>query len=213
MRYVALLRLGTCALVAAVASPLLAGCGGGSKHASTTASTPASTQASKPASNGPAAKHPRHSGQVSRSHGVAVRVPRGWHAVQPTTRATTWPVPLRATASFGLARVTGNAACSKAVIRALRARPHGVYILVSEYTKPQPAGFPSPPPLRPRGDLSHLDLRPAEVECWDYGLSGAARFRDHGRAFYVEVLLGRDVTAAERRRALQALASLRVGRG
>jgi hypothetical protein len=142
---------------------------------------------------------------------VAIQIPNGWHKLKPKAHARVWPVPLRAVATFDLPPLPANASCSKAVIDALRASPHGVYMLIAEYTKPQPAGFPSPPPIGPRGDLRHLDLRPAEVECWDDGLSGAARFTDHGRAFYAEVLLGRDVTAAERRQALRTLASLHVG--
>lgn len=213
MSDVALLRPGAGLTTAAVAAALLAGCGGGSKNAS----NPASTQASGPAtsaSTAPTATKPppRASGHVSRSRGVSIRVPRGWHEVRPRTRATVWPVPLRATATFRLPPIHANASCSKAVIDALRASPHGVYMLIAEYTKPQPHGFPSPPPIGPRPNLAHLDLRPAEVECWDDGLSGAARFTDHGRAFYAEMLLGRDVTAGERRKALRALASLRVGR-
>lgn len=209
---VAPLRLGTCTAAAALAAAALAGCGGGSKHEPAGGSIPVSKPpptTSPPASGRPAAG--RAEGHVERSHGVAVTVPRRWDAVRPVMHARTWPVPLRAIAPFKLARVTGNASCSKAVIGELERRPHAVYILVAEYTKPQPKGFPSPPPLGPRPDLAHLDLRPAEVECWDGGLSGAARFRDHGRGFYVEVLLGHDVTAAERRRALHALASMRIG--
>jgi hypothetical protein len=213
MSDVALLRPGAGLTTAFVAATLLAGCGGGSKNAS----NPASAGASKPATTAPttmspAAKPRPRSGHVSRSRGVSIRVPRGWHDVRPRTRAKVWPVPLRATASFRLPPLHANASCSKAVIDALRASPHGVYMLIAEYTKPQPHGFPSPPPIGPRPNLAHLDLRPAEVECWDDGLSGAARFTDHGRAFYAELLLGRDVTAAERRKALRALASLRVGR-
>jgi hypothetical protein len=144
---------------------------------------------------------------------VAIRIPNGWHKLKPRAHARVWPVPLSAVATFNLPPLPANASCSKSVIDALRASPHGIYMLIAEYTKPQPAGFPSPPPIGPRTDLRHLDLRPAEVECWDDGLSGAARFTDRGRAFYAEMLLGRDVTKAERRRALNALASLRVGGG
>jgi hypothetical protein len=120
-------------------------------------------------------------------------------------------VPIRVLASFPLPRLSANLACPKEVLASMP--PHGVYILVAEFTKPEPAGFPPPPPIAARGDLAHLDLRPAEVECWDGGLSGAARFTDHGRAFYAEVLLGPKVTAAERRRALASLASLSVSSG
>jgi hypothetical protein len=207
---VARLRVGMGVMAAAIAGALVIGCGGGTNHASTTAPRVASTPPTSPQRPAP---HPRRTGRVSRTRGVGIRVPYGWHAAHPATHARTWPVPLKVAASFRLPRLSGNAACSRAVIDALTRTPHGVYVLVAEYTKPQPAGFPSPPPLRPRGDLAHLDLRPAEIECWDGGLSGAARFTDHGRAFYVEVLLGHDVTAAERRRALHTLASLRVGRG
>jgi hypothetical protein len=119
-----------------------------------------------------------------------------------------WPKPLTVASTFRIRRASANASCPKNVLSSMP--PHGIYILVAEYTKPRPRGIPAGLPPGPRGDLRHLDIRPSEVECWDGGLSGAKDFTEHGRSFRVEVLLGPRVTAAERRRALNALASLRV---
>jgi hypothetical protein len=88
--------------------------------------------------------------------------------------------------------------------------PDGVYAVVAEYTDPPPKGIPRLTGLGPRPDFRHLNIRPAEVECWDNGLSGAADFRDHGRAYRVEVLLGARVSAARRRRVLDSLNTLRL---
>jgi hypothetical protein len=118
-----------------------------------------------------------------------------------------WPVPLKVVSSFRIARASSSAACPRNVIASMP--PNGVYILVAEYTKPRPRGIPAGLPPGPRGDLSKLDIRPAEVECWQ-GLSGAKDFKYHGRAYRVEVLLGKRVTAAQRRRALQVLGSLKL---
>jgi hypothetical protein len=137
-----------------------------------------------------------------------MRVPRGFTPTRKVGSAQSWPVPLHVLASFPIRRGAANAACPRPVLESMP--PDGIYMLVAEYTKPPPPGFPAGTPIGARGDLAHLDLRPAEVECWDAGLSGTARFRDHGRDFYVEVLLGPKVTASQRRRALQALASLTV---
>jgi hypothetical protein len=85
----------------------------------------------------------------------------------------------------------------------------GVYMVVSEYTQPPPPGIPKGLPVGPRGDLRRMNIRPEEVECWD-GLGGFARFREHGRSFYVEALFGRKVTPERRRRALAVLAGVKV---
>jgi hypothetical protein len=137
-----------------------------------------------------------------------MRVPSGWHApAKPITRRN-WPVPLKVTASFPIHRIAGNASCPRNVIRSFP--PDGVYLLVAEFTKDRPPGVPPRGQLPPRGDLSRLDIRPSEVECFEEGLSGAKDFTENGRSFRVEILLGRRVSAARRRAALEALGSLRL---
>ena len=120
-----------------------------------------------------------------------------------------WPRPLEVASSFRIVHTSANVSCPTEVLASMP--PDGVYVVVAEYTNPPPKGIPAPTGLGPRPDLRHLDLRPAEVECWDSGKSGAADFIDHGRAYRVEVLLGARVSAARRQKALDALATLRLG--
>jgi len=185
-----------------------AGCGHSSRHAS---SQPALTQAGTPPS-APGRTTPRHPGQrgaVPKSAGIAIHVPRHWAVSRKAISPRTWPRPLAVAASFPIHHLGANAACSKDVLASIP--PHGSFILVSEYTKPRPPGYPPLTPFGTRGDLARLNIRPSEVECWE-GLGGTAHFMDHGRAFFVEVLLGKRVTPAERRRALASLATFRVTR-
>ena len=203
-------RLGAAALAACAAAGSLVACGGGGGASTRTAPEPApgarahgATGPSGPTTPAPATKHAR-----ARARSVKVAVPRGWTQSHRIGSRRSWPVPLRVIASFPIEGRSSNAACPKAVLDAMP--PDGVYILVAEYTKPRPRGIPASLPIRPRGDLDHLDIRPSEVECWE-GPSGAARFADHGRDFYVEVLLGVRAGAKQRRRALDTLASLDVG--
>ena len=186
-----------------------AGCGHSSRHAS---SQPALTQPGT-APSAPGKATPRHSGQggaAPKSAGIAIHLPRHWVVSRKAISPKTWPRPLAVAASFPVHHLGANAACSKDVLASIT--PHGVFILVSEYTKPPPPGYPPLTPFGTRGDLTHLNIRPSEVECWE-GLGGTAHFVERGRAFFVEVLLGRRVTPAERRRALASLASFRVTRG
>jgi hypothetical protein len=138
-----------------------------------------------------------------------MRLPRELTSYPKAVSRHSWPRPLEVASSFRIARTSASVSCPKEVLASMP--PDGVYVVVAEYTDPPPKGIPSPKGLGRRPDLSHLDIRPAEVECWDNGLSGAAEFLDHGRAFRVEVLLGARVTAARRQKALDALASLRLG--
>jgi hypothetical protein len=138
-----------------------------------------------------------------------MRLPRELTSYPKAVSRRSWPKPIEVVSSFPIARTSANVSCPKEVLASMP--PDGVYVAVSEYTDPPPRGIPRPTDLGPRPDLRHLDIRPAEVECWDDGLSGATRFLDHGRAFRVEVLLGARVSAARRQKVLDALASLRFG--
>jgi len=197
------------ALAVAAAAALAAGCGQSSKHASSSngqtvqRSTTAPTETDRSGGS-------RHNPVAKSSSGITIRLPRHWAASHGVVSPKTWPRPLAVAASFPIHHLGANAACSKEVLASIP--PDGVFILVSEYTKPAPPGYPPITAFGRRGDLRHLDIRPSEVECWE-GLSGAAHFVDHGRDFYVEVLLGKRITAAQRRHALEALATLRVTRG
>jgi hypothetical protein len=136
-----------------------------------------------------------------------MRLPPGLAVARKASSGRSWPVPRAVVASFPIHRASANALCPASVIASMP--PDGVYIVVAEYTKPPPPGIPPGNPPGPRGDLTHLNIRPSEVECWN-GPGGSVSFREHGRDYHVELLLGRRVTAAQRRRALAALASLRV---
>jgi hypothetical protein len=188
---------------AALAVP---GCGGGSTSGSSSAARESTSTTSAPQPSHPA----RRPGSAARrrADAVRIRVPRGWQVPARSVRRRNWPVPLKIAASFPIHHVSGNASCPYNVLR--RMPPDGVYILVAEFTTDRPAGVPPRGQLPPRGDLGRLDLRPAEVECWDHGLSGAKDFTENGRSFRVEILLGARVSAERRRRALEALASLRI---
>ena len=186
-----------------------AGCGHSSRHAS---SQPVRAHAGTPTS-APGTTTPRHSGQPNaapKSAGIAIHVPRRWVVSRKAVSPRTWPRPLAVAASFPVHHLGPNAACSHVVLSSIT--PHGVFILVSEYTKPAPPGYPPLTPFGTRGDLTHMNIRESEVECWE-GLGGTAHFMDHGRAFFVEVLFGTRTTAAERRRALAYLATFSVTRG
>ena len=188
----------------------IAGCGGGDKKAHT--SEPVKTETGGDFQPSPAPSGPSGASGPSGKRGggaVKVDVPKGWSTPGLRASAGAWPRPVTALSSFRIRRLPANAACPRSVLAEMP--PDGVYVLVSEYTNPRPKGFPPHGKLGPRPDLGKLDLRPAEVECWDEGLSGQADFAEHGRGFHVEVLLGAKVTSEQRRRALAALASLRLG--
>jgi hypothetical protein len=191
--------------LAAVCLVLASGCGSKSNHASAPVAPP-TTGPSTTTPTTPAQGNPP-SGTVHRSHGVAAQVPRGWSVAKKPVSIKNWPVPLQVISSFRILRASANASCPKNVIASMP--PNGVYILVAQYTSPRPRGIPRGLPLGPRGDLSKLDIRPSEVECWE-GLSGAKDFKDHGRSYRVEVLFGLHVTRAQRRRAREVLGSLKL---
>jgi len=194
-------------VIVALAILLVAGCGGDSKKNSssspdalkptTTAAPAQSTTPTEPTPNAPAA-----------AKSVTLPVPSGWSAPKPPVASHIWPRALKVVASFPIKLLPANAACPQALLDAMP--PDGIYVLVAEYTKPRPPGFPPPRKFGPRPDLSQLDIRPAEVECWD-GLGGATEFTEHGRSFRVQVLLGPKVTDAQRRQALETLNSLKIG--
>jgi hypothetical protein len=183
----------------------LAGCGGGDRKAP---KEPVRTETGGNFQQSPSPTGASGKAGQGRETTVRLDVPKGWSTPKPRRSNRIWPEPLKVLSSFAIARVPVNAACPKSVLE--RMPPDGVYVLVSEYTQPRPKGFPSTRKLGPRPDLRKLDLRPAEVECWDNGLSGQTDFAEHGRGFHVEVLLGARVTAAQRREALDALASLKI---
>jgi hypothetical protein len=191
-------------VAAAVAVAVGSGCGESSKQASGPAPQPTTTEAASAPTPSP---KPRVAGPVHRSHGVAIRLPRGYLAARRPAKAGDWPVPRTVVSSFPVRRTSGNALCPPDVIASMP--PDGIYIVVAEYTKPRPRDIPAGTRPGPRGDLRHLNIRPSEVECWE-GPGGSASFTERGRAFHVELLLGKRVSAAQRRRALEALASLRV---
>jgi hypothetical protein len=200
--------LGRAAALALAVATLASGCGG--KPSTHAASKPApatsvpTTGATPPSPNG------RRPASAPKSAGIAIHVPRRWVVSRRAISRRTWPRPLAVAATFPVHHLGANAACSHQVLSSIP--PHGIFILVSEYTQPPPPGYPPLTPFGTRGDLTHMNIRPSEVECWD-GLGGTAHFMDHGRAFFVEVLLGNRVTPAERRRALAYLATFRVTRG
>jgi hypothetical protein len=175
---------------------LLAGCGGSDKNAvsvPTTSTTQAttSTRTAKPA--------PRRR--------VTVPLPRELKPAPKAVSPRSWPRPVKVYASFPIDHTSANVSCPLHVLESMP--PDGVYVAVSEYRNP-PKGIPPESGLGPRPDLSKLDIRDEEVECWN-GPGGFAKFREHGRGYRVEVLLGRKVTAAKRRRVLDALGRLRLG--
>ena len=192
-----------CRIIALLAALALAGCGGDKKSAS----EPVKSETGRAWSSSTPATTPKPNGS-SKPKAVKLDVPRGWSTPKPRRSKRIWPAPVKVLSSFRIARVPANAACPYEVLAKMP--PDGVYVLVSEYTKPRPAGFPPTRKLGPRPDLRKLQLRPAEVECWDEGLSGSADFSEHGRGFHVEVLLGAKVSKAQRQRALDALASLKI---
>jgi hypothetical protein len=172
---------------------------GGSSHAarSATAATPAGAPQRQAAPESRrAARH------------VELRLPRDWHVARHPVTRRNWPVPLKVAASFPIHRGSPSASCPVNVIRSMP--PDGVYLMVAEFTRDRPSGIPPRGSLPPRGDLSRLDIRPSEVECWEHGLSGAKDFTENGRSFRVEILLGSRVSAERRRQALEALGSLRL---
>jgi hypothetical protein len=181
------------------------GCGDGTKHSSSAARETGTATAT---SAQPRRRKPSAPTRTRKARRVAVRIPRGWHVSANPVRGRHWPVPLKVAASFPIRRGSGNASCPARVLESMP--PDGVYLMVAEFTKSRPKGVPPRGPLPPRGDLRHLDLRRAEVECWDGGLSGAKDFTENGRSYRVEVLLGSRVSPGRRRRALEALASLRL---
>ena len=193
-------------LVVAFLAAVLAACGGGDKKAASepvkTQTGPAWSSSQPTTTTKPGARKPGNETKVK------LDVPPGWSTPKPHRSKRIWPAPVKVLSSFRIARVPENAACPYEVLKAMP--PDGIYVLVSEYTKPRPTGFPPIRKLGPRPDLRKLDLRPAEVECWDEGLSGSADFAERGRSFHVEVLLGAKVTKAQRERALNALASLKI---
>lgn len=190
---------------AAAMALLAAGCGGGDRETTAQAPRPATgtTTAAKPPPKRPKAR------RGDRSRGAALRVPPGLTVSKKAEKSPGWPRPLKVAASFPIAHTPANASCPTDVIRSMP--DDGIYVLVAEYTEPPPKGVPRPTGLGPRPDLRELDIRPSEVECYEEGLSGVARFTEHGRAFRVQVLLGRKVSAARRRQVLDALATLRFG--
>jgi hypothetical protein len=193
-------------LVFAVA---LAGCGGSDKQ---TPKEPVQTETGGDFQSAPTgatgATSPNGKAGKGRETTVQLDVPKGWSTPTPHPTDRIWPQPIKALSSFAIAQLPENATCPRAVLDKMP--PDGIYVLVSEYTRPRPKGFPPARKLGPRPDLRKLELRPAEVECWDHGLSGQADFAEHGRGFHVEVLLGAKVTPAQRREALSALASLKI---
>lgn len=199
-------------LVCAAAAAVLggAGCGDDSGSSGPRSASRETTVTSAPEPGGTA---PRDSGSHAgdaggRDAGFRLQVPRGFHvAKKPVTRRN-WPVPLKVAASFPIRRGSPNASCPRNVLRSFP--PDGVYVLVAEFTRRRPPGIPPRGQLPPRGDLSRLDLRPAEVECWNDGPSGAKDFTENGRSYRVEVLLGPRVSAARRRAALDALGRMRL---
>jgi hypothetical protein len=207
MAYSSLARAAALALAAAT---FASGCGGkssthlSSRPSGTTGGTPpATTRMTAP---GRPSKRPNAAPKSAR---IAIQVPRHWVVSHKAISPQTWPRPLAVAASFPVHHLGANAACSHEVLSSMT--PHGVFILVSEYTQPPPPGYPALTPFGTRSDLSHMNIRLSEVECWE-GLSGTAHFKDHGRLFFVEVLFGTRTTAAERRRALDYLATFRVTR-
>lgn len=185
------------------AAVLLAGCGGSDSNGQATA--PASA-ARRPAARRPAA--PPHDSRA-RARAVTIHAPRGWAVPAKRVSKAGWPKPLQVAASFPIHRLPANTSCPRAVMK--RIPPDGVYMFVAEYTRPRPRGIPPGFPLGPRPDLRNIQIADEEVECWD-GPGGSADFKEHGRAFRVEVLFGRRTTAAQRRRALDTLATLRVAK-
>jgi hypothetical protein len=199
-------RLKTALLAAAAATMLATGCGGGDSKKQTASPDALKSATTAPApTNGPTGAAPT-SGAKPHSTGVTLKVPAGWSQPKPPDAPQIWPRALKVAASFPIARVPANAACPRTLLDAMPA--DGIYVLVAEYTKPRPPGFPAPRKFGPRPDLSKLDVRPSEIECWD-GLGGATEFTENGRSFRVQILFGAQVTAAKRQEALDALNTLR----
>jgi hypothetical protein len=197
------MRVGVGLLIVAT---IAAGCGGGdSKGGAATspdALKPATT--ASPATNGTQTE----TTAKPQAQSVTLRVPSGWSQPKPPVASHIWPRPLKVVASFPIQTLPANAACPYRILESMP--PDGIYVLVAEYTTPRPPGFPPGKKLGPRPDLTQLDIRPAEVECWE-GLGGATEFTENGRSFRVQVLLGPKVTQAERRQALETLASVKFG--
>lgn len=193
------------ASLAAIAALLAIGCGGGSDQSAT---APRTGSAGPTTATSPSPAPPRRPGRATHgSRGVTIPLPSGFGQRPKPAKPKTYPVPLAVVSTFPIRRASANTACPAGVLAKMPA--DGVYMVVAEYTQPPPPGIPKSLPAGPRGDLRKLNIRNEEVECWG-GLGGFARFREHGRSFYVEVLLGRGVSAERRRRALDALNRVRV---
>ena len=189
-----------------IVASFAAGCGGGDSKSGPASSPDAlkpATSAAPTTSAGQTTTKPK-----PQTDSVTLSVPSGWSSPKPPVASHIWPRPVKVVASFPIQTLPANAACPYRILDSMP--PDGIYVLVAEYTNPRPPGFPPGRKLGPRPDLTKLDIRPAEVECWE-GLGGATEFTENGRSFRVQVLLGPKVTAAERRQALATLASVKFG--
>lgn len=132
--------------------------------------------------------------------GVTVPVPPGWHATSRPLTPVTSPVEVLAVASFRFPRVAGANGCEPTATLA-RVGERGALVYLIEYGEGRLRDFPPRP--------AHFRLGPVRaMEC--FGRSSVLTFREHGRWFEVQVVLGRRAGAAVRRTVLRILDGLRV---
>jgi hypothetical protein len=130
-------------------------------------------------------------------HGIAVRLPRGWHLVRSPVTSLSYPHDRLLLTSYP-ARAGGNCAPDRAEAAL---PPGGALVFAYEYR----GGRFAPRPAQ-------WDFGPAlTYECWRVP-SHMLRFRAAGRSFQVQVAFGPRATTARRAQVQRILRSLRISR-
>ncbi len=195
-------------------------------RASRTAVTATATSGPPPTTLAPAAGSvpvpgPRHGRLVAARAGragwttyvdkidrLSVTIPAGWSAKPDPIAELVYPDPVLAVGSWPFP-IDPTGAC--APVRAVRALPaDGVLLWLLESGPTADAGLFDPSVFPPRPGSFQLEaMRPRMVDCTDH-LGYVLRFRDRGRYFSVEIVLGMKAPRSSRAVLEQVLQSLRL---